>query len=176
MSYSQLIVFRNGLAEGDAEFRNSHGVCPMVWTALCTKYRTLIYPDDPLTRATYRDIFTEWGDLWAAAKERLTLRAWEHLALQFTYDNALVKRRDFTALADALERFEDAHNLPGRVCHLTAIAARLRELMLEDDVDAVGLYGTSVGENPWWEHDPAPDESTPYDIRSGTKHWWIEHA
>lgn len=178
MSHSALIVFRNSVAETDSEYRNGHGSAPVVWSALARKYERHIYPNDPLTHPPIRSPFDEWGDLWKAVKDkRVELRPWEWIALQWTYDNALVRGDKLCVVADALERFADAHALPGRVCHLEAMAARMRELAAEG-VDAVGLYATSVGDNPWHEwsrpDDDGDAESQPYDLRTGTKHWFVD--
>lgn len=176
MSYSQLIVFRNNEAEGDEKYRNGHGTAAMIWEALHRKYYRLIHPNHPFMAPEVAGINGGWEALWKADQGGLAMRPWERLALKFTYDDALVKGSDVAALADALDRFEDAHAVPGRVCHLSAIAKRLREL---GPVDAVGLYATSVGEYPWnvrWEptdEDDDPDYR-PYDLTRDTKHWFIE--
>lgn len=175
MSYSELIVFRNGLAEADSEYRNSHGTVTVVWDALLRKYEELIYPEQA------SGIRGGWEKLWSVHKETpLPLRQWEWIALQWSYDNALVRAPDLHAVADALDRFEDAHVITARrVCHLGAIATRMREL---EGVDAVGLYATSVGDNPWSVYEPPENEDEddgehrPYDLNRDTRHWFVDVA
>lgn len=185
MSYSQLIVFRNGKAERDEEYRNSHGTASMVWTALLDRYYECVYPNAPFSAPRIHGISGGWEALWKAVADRkVPLRRWEWLVLQFTYDNALARGADVLALADALERFEDAHGKPSFVCHLAAIAGRLRVV---GPCDAVGLYVTSVGDDPWLvserrqpEEGEDPDEIEPdyrpYDLARDTKHWWVSTA
>lgn len=39
--------------------------------------------------------------------------------------------------------------------------------------DAIGVHTTSICENPWMEWDEELDESVPYDIAKGEKHWFL---
>lgn len=186
MSYSALIVFRNGLAEADAEYRNSHGTVTVVWDALLKKYEELIYSEEEIKQFRFEPWMRAgcnggYEKLWDVHKATpLPLRPWEWIALQWSYDNALVRAADLLVVGEALERFQDAHVVTSRrVCHLKAIGERMRELQrgrIEGkDVDAVGLYATSVGDNPWMHYNE-DDELVPYDLNKDTKHWFVDVA
>jgi hypothetical protein len=176
------MVFRDGKAEPDEEYSNSYGTAAMVWTALLDKYYEVVYPNESFMAHRTAGINGGWEALWVAvAEHRVPLREWERIVLKWTYDNALMRGSELVALADALDRFEDAFKKPNHVCHLAAIAKRLRELQ---DVDAVGLYATSVVENPWVaqetcepDEDEDPDEVEPdyrpYDLNRDEKHWFV---
>jgi hypothetical protein len=174
MSRSTLIVFRNGIAECDEEYRNGHGTAPMVWGALLDRYRHRIYPDDPVLHTPIRSPFDEWSALWTAAED-LPLRWWERPVLKWTYDRALVRGSDVLRLADCLDRFEDAHAKPDYVCHLGAIAKRLRAIAATmPKLDAVGLWASSVGDNPWIHYCEEADDTIAYSLTDGDDHWWVE--
>lgn len=177
MSYTALIPFRDGVAcapDDDDEFRNSWGGAAMIWSALCRKYKSIIYPNDTVLCPPFREGMSSWEDLWKADIE---MRQWERIALQFTFDNALVRGKDAEGLAAALERFEDAHAIPGQVCHLAAMAKRIRSYQ---GVDAIGLYASSVGDNQWigWVNGDDEDDDGDYEhyALTGDRHWWVDIA
>lgn len=166
MSYCALVPFRNHTAQADdVEFRNAHGCCSLIWTSLCKRYGV---------QDGYGYYALEaWPILWKrVADGQIALEHFEQLALSFTYDYALTRREHLGALADALVKFSDRHNDPKCVNHLPAIAARLRELAEDEEVECVGLYGMSVSENLWFRWDAEADESKPYDLTTGTEHWF----
>jgi hypothetical protein len=183
MSHSEMMIVQaDGDMVADIELRNGHGSAPCVWDALFRKYEDLIYPDNFGFMTPRRSgISGGWEALWAWAKgNHGQMRPWEWIALQWTYDNAVVKREDFAATAEALRRFADALVLPNRVCHLPAIAARLDELRRDEPgVRGVAHHHTSVSENPWITRTPVPGddyEYAPYNIDRGIRHWFIDCA
>jgi hypothetical protein len=171
MSYAQLMVFRNGLAEPDERYGNSHGVCAMVWEVLLAKYYDTVYPGYFGSDHRVAGINGGWEALW---KAQIPYRPWERVVLEFTYDNRLVRGKDVVLLANALDRFEDAHRQPRFVCHLAAIAKRLGEI---GPCDAVGLHATSVNPNPWLVRlPPEYEDARPYDLALDTRHQFVEMA
>lgn len=166
MSYCALVPFRNHVPEcDDVEFRNSHGGAAMIWCALCKRYNVR-------DEYGYQGLGA-WPILWKkVANDEIKVEPWEQFALSFTYDYALTRREHLNDLADALDKFSEFHNVPKYVNHLPAIAARLRELAKDETVEAVGLYATSCGENMWFQWDAEADESKPYDMTTGDKHWF----
>jgi len=178
VSYSQLVVFRDGKAEGDKEYPNGHGTAPVVWFGLIRKYREALFPgadfDGPdkyryKAPAAWNDLFKRW--------ESLPMENWEQVAFLWSCDWSVTKRKNFGDLAKALWRFEEEHREPGCVCHLKAIAARLEDLSTDETVEAAALYATSCGDDPWevCEYNEEEDEHDcrPYDLRRDTKHWFI---
>lgn len=140
----------------------------MVWIALADRY---LSEEDRRTIGPLK----EWPEVWARVDDgRIILQPWEHTVLRFTFDNALVRREDFDVLIAALTLFQEAHLKPGTVCHLRAWAQEIREL--PEDTMAVGLHGTSVSENPWYDYDEEADEYTPYNVNTGDRHWFIDAA
>lgn len=189
MSRATLIVFRDGVAQRDEEFGNSWGFCPLIWDLLCHKYRRQLFNDRP--GWTANPITTDdWPKLWEAAGCRddagvsrvsIMLRPWERIVLEFTYDNAVVPRQHFEELARGLERFEDSlvPREPGRACHLSGVASRIRQLLVDEtcaNVDAVGMWGTSVSSNPFSRYDETEDKSIPYNWREGSTHFLVGSA
>lgn len=164
MSYCNLVVFRNNKAENDdVEYRNAHGGASFIWNALCEKYNI-------------RDEFgyagiSAWGALWERAKT-LNLEDWERLVLLFTYDWALTQKDALCMTADSLDRFAQKYSNGKVVCHLPAIAKRMRELAADETVQAVGLYAMSCGDNMWFVWNQDTEESEPYDLSTGEKHWY----
>lgn len=168
MSYTETkYVTSTGDVVDGTEYRNSHGICAFVWEALLRRYRPH-ESNGPFGGA--------WGRLWKdEAAGTLSVEPFEHNVLHFTYDNALVRREDCATLVESLRKFVAAHPADGRVCHLAEVADEVeRELARDAGWQALGLYGTSICEDPWSAWDPEAEESAPYNINAGTKHWFIE--
>lgn len=184
MSYSEMmVVLADGNVESLAEMSNGHGSAPCVWTALCRKYESMMYPNRGfLDRAPM--VMDQWEDLWKVVAGKmpgvkpLPLHWWEWNVLQWTYDNAMVKRADFEVLARSFRMFQEALVLPIHVCHLGQIATEI-DGILADTIDGAGPlalchYHTSVSGHPWSVYNAEEDESTPYNINTGTKHWFVD--
>lgn len=173
MSYSEIMIANaDGDLCGALELRNSHGTAAMVWTALCRKYADKMY--DRLQKPPYELMM--WEDLWKATQDgRVELRWWEWNVLNWTYDRALIKGEDLETFVSSLRMFEEAHALPGYVCHLPATADYLVGLLTGERPRAIGLYATSVSDNPWWVRSGNEDEEgRSYNIDRDTKHWFVE--
>jgi hypothetical protein len=176
MSYSEIYVFgTDGDGTGSLELRNSSGGASIVWRYLVRKYKDLMYdshrggPRAPM----FEHEMTE--DLWKATQDgRVELRWWEWNVLNWTYDNALIRGEDLEPFVASLRMFEEAHALPGYVCHLPAVASHLEELIKASRPRAIGLYATSVCECPWWVGPDDDGEGRAYNIDRDTKHWFID--
>lgn len=163
MSYSQLIPFVDGKPSRGAEFRNAWGGPARIWDALFDRY--LKDPNIP-----YHNWLGKNADaLWPLAK-RSDLPRFERAVHAFTFDRAYVRRDHFPLLVADLRAFVARYPVADRVDHLGAWADAIQAL----DAEAVGLYGTSVAENIWWEYDEDKDASIPYGLADGFEVYdWI---
>jgi hypothetical protein len=175
MSYSALIAFgEDGLARVDSEYGNGWGSAPVVWNAIERKYHRLFWPDDSILNPPLRGMREELEGLCTWASDHHDkMRWWEWVALQWTYDNALTAGCNLLSVAEALDRFEDAHHAGEGVCHLGKMAARMRALHAAN-ARAVGLWSTSVSNDPWTEREEEDESPVPYNLLTGTRHWFIE--
>jgi len=161
MSSTKLVEFRNGVADDCTEFRNSWGGAARIWDSIWKAYGTNTHEfDNWLSAATDGRL---WG-LWASSDFIES----EKIVYLFTCDNALVEKKDFSKIAAALREFESLHPCKG-VSHLSAWA----DLIESSDSEAIGLHATSVTENPWFEWDEETDETLPYNLNEGDKHWFV---
>jgi hypothetical protein len=172
MSYCQINVFKNGLPEYGEEYRNSHGGHSRIWTALFDKYLkdpTIPY-DCWLTRSLHD------RSLWELA-HRKDLPLFERAVHTSTFDYAIVRRENFERYVAHLREFVDTYPAGNYVCHLLAWADFIEGC--DEDVEAIGYYGTSCGEDLWFVWDGDKEESVPYDLNTGEKHLevyeWLEY-
>lgn len=157
MSYTELIPFRNGLPEHGPEFRNAWGGAARIWQALFDTY--LKNP-----RIEYDSWLSEKNQarLWKLC-ERQDLPIFERAVHVFTFDKFYVRRENFKQFAYHLQDFDTKYPAGERVNHLGG----WRNYFLESDAEAVGLYGTSVGENLWNEYDEESDSMKKIPLTDG---------
>jgi len=161
MSSTQLVEFRDGIAYGCTEYRNSWGGAARIWDSIWDKYGTKKHEyDNWLSAATDGRLWRLW--------ETEGFSECEKLAYLFTCDNALVAKEDFKKVAIALRDFARIYPTTG-CCHLNAFA----DYFDASEGDAIGLYATTVTENPWFSWDEEKDESVPYELATGQRHWFI---
>lgn len=161
MTTTSLIEFVDGVAQAEYEFGNSWGGAARVWDSLFKKYIPKKHEFDNWMQAA------EDKRLWSVCEDPRLSDA-ERMVYAFTMDNALVKKDDFAAMAKALREFIQQNPRDG-VCHLEAFA----KVFEESEGDAMGLHATSVCENPWISCDEEQDESVPYNIATGEKHFFV---
>lgn len=170
MSYCEIITFKNGVPDDRKEFRNAWGGAARIWTALYDLY---------LKDRT--DEYSNWlsdtsGRLWKLVDDaRLTDVA--KAVLTSTFDRAIVAREHFKRFAADLEAFDEAFPAPeNHVSHLWSWVKFVSDL--GDDVEAVGFYGTSCGEDLFTSYDEETDEYIPYNLNEQQKHFevyaWLE--
>ena len=151
MSYSTIkAIWPGEKHENLEELHNSAGTAPVIWGALSEQYlgdrSAWLFKSD---------------QLWPMYK-RQDIPKCMRAVLMMTYDRAYVERKDYAQAAADIEEFLRIAPPPER--HINHWP-RLAELFRSDpDIPAIGLYCTSVGEDPFegeWneekeEHDP-PD-------------------
>jgi hypothetical protein len=140
MSTATLIAFKDGKECGGVEFRNSWGGAARIWNALFAAYVPKKHQWD--TWASSPDDRRLW-DL--ATRQDLLL--FERAVHAFTFDRFYVRRENFHKMAANLREFVAKYPAGESADHLPAWAKWLEDN--PTNADAVGLYATSVSENPW---------------------------
>jgi hypothetical protein len=160
MSYTTpMVIEANGEILALDDLRNSHGFGPFVWNAAAAKY-----------------LGDEFGwsrrseELWPLWKDPRLPRAWR-AALLVTYDFSIVERARAKEIAGLLREFVISVGTRDRVCHLPAVADLLDAL----PGDAIGMcfHGTSITEDWWHPWDDEKEESTTYDLKTETRHFFV---
>lgn len=162
MSTTSLIEFHDGVADVCHEFDNSWGGAAKIWGDLFEAYVE--------KKGKYDNWLTASQDkrLWQVHKDPRMSQP-ERLVYAFCCDNAIVKRENFQAMAEALRDFEARYPSDGHVSHLEGWA----KVFEASDAEAIGLHATSVCENPWSDWDEEQDDEIAYDLNSGQKHWFV---
>lgn len=167
MSYTNLVFFVDGKAVDGIERRNSWGGSAAIWIYLA---RTRLGLGDACYGTEH------WERVWPLAGDPAQPKS-ERIANAFACDNAIVKRRDFARLSAAFREVGRCIRevFPNAACHLPDWAD---EIDADEKSDAVALYATSVGENPWLIEVPCETcgctcdgETRPYDLCRDTGHW-----
>ena len=166
MSYCELVHFVDGKADYREQFTNSHGGATRIWHSL---------------GEAYLGSGSSWilrpRPLWDLAN-RKDLADFVRTVHMFTFDRALVFRKDFGKFAEHLRLFDREFPREARyVNHLPAWRTAFLEAGGEEKVQAIGLYGTSCGDDLWeeWvsgddEDEDEEGEDVPYDL-SHNKHF-----
>lgn len=121
------------------ELRNSHGSAPVIWNALAQKY----------CGARPFGYFEVLDRLWPLYKDP-SLPIAHRAVLMMTFDTAYVLRKDYARAATDIRQFlQDFPQATGYVNHWPTIAD-----LYESDpkIPAIGIYQTSVSENPFKDH------------------------
>jgi hypothetical protein len=143
MSYSQALgIYRRRNPVILEEYSNSHGTAPPVWEAMAGKYlgvtEAYSYPNKG-----WMQLGSELWSLWRAPQVKLEHR----LVFLLTFDRAYVARENFAKMAAAIRVFlEDFPPKVNYVNHWDSIASLFESA---PQAPRVGLYCTSVGENPF---------------------------
>lgn len=170
MSTCSIIYFRDGLPAEETDYRNAWGGSAKIWSDLFDAY--LKDPrkeyDNWLTRCDGTDT-----SLWDLAK-RKDLPAFERAVHASTFDLAIIRHEHFQQFAAHLREFVSKYPAGEKVSHLSAWADAIES----SDAEAIGFHGTSVSENLWFDYDSETEESIPYNLNTGDKHFevydWLE--
>jgi hypothetical protein len=154
MSYSQLVIFKNNIAEPYEEFSNGSGTGWRVWYALSNKYSNGI----PWLFWVENHLFRNWNTL---------PEEFEKIVLLWTCDYSVTKREYFPNLIAALRKFVEVYPTTG-VCHLGKIADIIESL--DETVEAVALHASSCNDWYWGVYDT---KRRPYDLSKDKKHWFV---
>lgn len=124
-----------------AEYNNSWGSAPVIWSAIYDKY---LKPPGEL----YQSWMGKEGEkLWAIADDE-GYSQWLRNVLRMTFDRAIIKSENFQQAADDLETFFSNFPQPeNHVNHWPKIVTLLRTGA--EGAPAIGFHMTSVSENPF---------------------------
>lgn len=165
MSYTELIVFKRGKMQKGPEFKNAWGGAARIWDALFKAYIPKRHEYD-----TWLSCIDD-NRLWDLAG-RKDITEFERAVHAFTFDRFYVRRKNFARMANDLRSFVQKYPAGEGVDHLPSFAKWLDENSFPD---AVGLYGTSVAENPWIRTKTCPhcgsytDETETVPLSEGTE-------
>lgn len=158
MSYMALYgVWPKDKTEEILELRNSWGGLMFVWENMAAKYLGLTNAyDHPV--GGYMQRMDELWPLW----KRMDIPEDHRLVFMWGFDRAYLTRENYPRMVKAIRKFlVDFPPKPENVNHWDAIA---RFLETDPDAPAIGIYGTSCGENCWnGEWDEETDEEKPLD-------------
>jgi hypothetical protein len=155
MSYTTIkAIYPGDRTESLEELGNSHGSAPPIWEAMARKYigvsKAYDYPG-----VGWMQCLDKIWPLW----KRTDIPEEHRLVLMFTYDRAYVAKKDYARMALAIRQFlKDFPPHPGHVNHWNHIAELLES---DPDIPAIGLYCTSISEDPF--HGPWNEEKEEYD-------------
>ena len=152
-----------------AEFRNSHGFGPAVWSAVCARF--LGDGMNWLLRASQPD----GGGLWSLWKDPRMPLHWR-VALACTFDRVVLDGTRLAEIAGYLRQFAKETAIAGNANHLVSIADELDRI---EGAFGVVFHATSVSENPWreWvdanECDDDDGHSITYNFATGDEHFML---
>lgn len=158
MSYTEMFGFdKNGDAYYLEDIENAWRGGMAIWNILYEKYFGEKFP-----------MFGS-GGFENLNKKFDIMPEHEQIALQTTYDFALVKRENFSQVVDAFRKFEGETSLKEQ-------ADVIEEALNNENCIAIGWNQTSVNDDNWvcYDYDEDKDESIPYNINKGNKHWFLE--
>lgn len=138
-----------------AEFRNAHGMAPVVWNAMAQRY----------LKARPYAYLSHMDDLWPL-HAREDIPAGIRAVLRMTFDTAFIRREDCPRAIDDialfLYGFKDVID-PKGANHWPRFADVL-VTQWTDQPSVFGVHQTSVSENPWdGPYDEATEERGPFD-------------
>lgn len=158
MSYCEIIVFTGDKPAGGIEFRNAWGGAARIWNSLFDKY----IKDQNIPYHSWMNE-KEQRKLWDLANDE-RLQMFERIVHCSTFDRAYISRNHFKQFAADLRAFDSAYPADQKyINHLPAWADAIEKL----DFDAIGFYGTSVGENLWLKWNKEKEEDDPVPLSKG---------
>lgn len=158
----------DGLMRPTHAIPNSWGGAPRVWRTLRERYLPALVTADNIPLIFDLDAARKVWELVHAPQ----LQVFEKITLGTTFDRCCITTPYFTAAAEALESFAIAHPVEdASACSLMNQATYLRSL--PPSIQAVGWQQTTVSPDQWVIYDPATEEARPYDLVTGTEHFYL---
>lgn len=137
MSYTTIIhVYPGEKIECGEELKNAWGSAPYIWDYLIKKY---IDPEGNMMYEKYTKVL--WG-MWKDSSVPIEAR----VVLMMTFDRAYITKENYSKAANAIRKFLEIHNNTNVVNHWPRIAEIFES---NPDIPAIGLWCTSVSENPF---------------------------
>jgi hypothetical protein len=179
MSYTEIYKFnKDGTAEDIGEVRNAFRGAMAVWNSLEKKYLPKYVPewakhknesaDKEYSRMSGADQEAQ-KEIWDIVKHP-DITETHKIAMNTTFDNVVVKRKNLKKLIKAFREFEFETSLKEQ--------ADLIEVAMENDPDMLGIAWnqTSVNGDTWTNsggYDEETEESIPYNLLKEEKHWFL---
>ena len=171
------LVYTDGFVREDTEWRNAWRGAPLLWGHIAKVY---LDPKSPKGTNSYQLPSAQFlynesvqSDLWKLADDE-TQPMHLRLAQKMCFDRAIVRREDFTVMADALDK---THNEIGNTMFADQ-AAWLRQHANNTEVIGACLDVTSVAESHWYHRDTDEDgevfNTQLYNINCDEGHWFIK--
>lgn len=164
MSYTEIVGFnKEGDAYSQADIHNAFRGAMAVWRAMEEKYLH-VGRFSRCVMGSEKDMKEIW-DL--AGSEKVSDN--DKICLASTFDNVVVKKKDFQKVINAFREFDAETSLKEQ-------ADVLEEMLADEDCIAVAWNQTSVNENTWLSgggYDEEKDEYAPYNLFKGEKHQYI---
>lgn len=107
-------------------------------------------------------------DIWELADNK-DVPINERIVMYTTFDDALVKRENFSEVIKAFREFGGETSLPEQ-------ADILERILAQNDIIAVGWNQTSVNADTWGNiggYDESTGEYIPYNCLTGNQHFWV---
>lgn len=143
-------VNKDGDVERVCEMGNSWRGAVLVWSDLGKKY----LGDS-----------SNWEASWTLKNDaRLSDAEWTVMLM--TFDDVIIPAEHMEYAAKACDTACLGHYGP-------EMATTIRK-MVADGFVGLCFNQTTVNSNPWSTYDSETDESTPYNVRTGTKHWFFD--
>jgi hypothetical protein len=146
MSYSEVLgVVPNQRPVVLATLRNAHGWAPSIWDRLLAHHghETLWINNDAGLNALWQQIET--------------LPEWQQAPLVLTFDTGVIPFQAYEWAAQQLDEFE--RRLPSNPDHVNHVPTVADLLRTNPEAPLIGVYGTSVSENPFDPWDEEKDDS-----------------
>lgn len=149
MSYMEIIQFKpHPIKTVRTRFDNSWGFIPRIFDKL---FNTYIKKEREFDSWSF-----DSGRRVTKLVHEKVLQPFELSVLLFTMDAYCVGKSNFGKMSDDLSAFDLAHP-PGEDCcnHLPGVAEIFKKEQ-ETDTLAIGLYGSSVGQDKWFKNKECP--------------------
>lgn len=164
MSYTEIVGFNKvGNAYSQADIHNAFRGAMAIWRAMEEKYLA-VGRFSRCVMGSEKDMREIW-DL--AGSDKVSEN--DKICLASTFDNVVVKKKDFQKVITAFREFEAETSLKEQ-------ADVLEEMLADEDCIAAAWNQTSVNENAWLSgggYDEEKDEYIPYNLFEGEKHQYI---
>lgn len=164
MSYTEIVGFdEEGNAYSQADIHNAFRGAMAIWRAMEEKYLA-IGRFSRCVMGSEKDMREIW-DL--AGSDNVSDN--DKICLTTTFDNVVVKKKDFQKVITAFREFEAETSLKEQ-------ADALEEMLADEGCIAVAWNQTSVNENTWLSgggYNEETDEYMPYNLFNGEKHQFI---
>lgn len=139
MSRTTLIEFsKNFKRINEIEYANSWGSLPRIWEPLFVKYFKKERYEDYLSQNSAKQLVSIYN-----TDDKYPM--FERIVMGITLDYAIIYKKNFIKMAEALEEFNSAYPREGFVNHLPAFAEAFRK----SKAIIIGFHLTSVCEDPW---------------------------